>query len=279
MARKIMMLIDTSRCIGCKACQVACKQWHSLPAEATSFNGSYTNPPALSKSTLTFVKFSETLVNSKLRFLFFKKQCLHCNQARCLIRCPKGGDKMSGGLVVFNNNCKPANIILKAKEKKALKNGTWGPGTGKLYPNWPSGVPAPSTYPFGEFMTPPVTFLGPELAFLKEVMSNPLTGCLHGVPALDPAIDGSFKKCDFCADRFEGGNYTTYRDGYPTTACELTCPSNAILTDDAGAIMTEARKRLSTVKRQYRMAGLWGGRGRVIYLLTESASNYGLSKI
>ena len=39
------ILFDASRCIGCKACQVACKQWNDLEAEKTENRGSYANPP------------------------------------------------------------------------------------------------------------------------------------------------------------------------------------------------------------------------------------------
>ena len=39
--------IDTTRCTGCRGCQVACKQWHDLPAEETQNRGGYENPPDL----------------------------------------------------------------------------------------------------------------------------------------------------------------------------------------------------------------------------------------
>ena len=38
------MLIDTTRCIGCRACQVACKSWHDLPGERTTFSETLSNP-------------------------------------------------------------------------------------------------------------------------------------------------------------------------------------------------------------------------------------------
>ena len=40
--------IDTTRCTGCRGCQVACKQWHDLPAERTQNRGTLENPPDLS---------------------------------------------------------------------------------------------------------------------------------------------------------------------------------------------------------------------------------------
>ena len=70
--------IDTSRCTACRGCQVACKQWHKLPAEKTENVGSYQNPQDLSFSTYKLVRFSEGQVDGKLRWLFFPDQCRHC---------------------------------------------------------------------------------------------------------------------------------------------------------------------------------------------------------
>jgi Fe-S-cluster-containing dehydrogenase component len=97
---------------------------------------------------------------------------------------------------------------------------------------------------------------------------------LNACPYRVPRFDGTkFVKCDACYDRF-GGNYTTYRDGNPTTACELTCPAGAIVTGTKGNIMANAKTRLAKVRKQYSKSTLWGGRGRVVFLLTESPAKY-----
>ncbi len=83
----IRLLIDTSKCIGCRACQVACQQWHSLPSEDTAFTGIYQNPPDMSAANLTVTKFSE-IMDTKLNWLFFKDQCRHCNDPPCMPACP-----------------------------------------------------------------------------------------------------------------------------------------------------------------------------------------------
>ena len=77
--------IDTTRCIACKACQVACKQWNLLPAENTKNNGDYQNPPDLSFSTYKTVRFNEEIIDGKLRWLFFPDQCRHCLIPPCLL--------------------------------------------------------------------------------------------------------------------------------------------------------------------------------------------------
>lgn len=228
--RKWMMFVDTTKCIGCKACQVACKQWHNLAAESTSFTGSYTNPPDLSGTTLTHVKFTESEdIRQNLSFLFFKKQCMHCNQAECQIHCPKGVEKTIEGFVLFNDDCTIANL-------KKVSGSTD-----------------------------------------QEKIDSYIALCPYNIPRYDSNL-GRFVKCDFCFDRFGGGYgvYTTYRDGKPTTACELTCPPGAIVTDTSANIKTLSRARLAEVKENHRNATLWGGRGRVLFLLIDHYSAYGL---
>ncbi|MDM7325095.1 MAG: 4Fe-4S binding protein, partial [Thermus sp.] len=55
------ILFDASRCIGCKACQVACKQWNDLEAEKTRNRGSYANPPKLTSHTWISMRYYEGL--------------------------------------------------------------------------------------------------------------------------------------------------------------------------------------------------------------------------
>ncbi|MFO7886132.1 MAG: 4Fe-4S dicluster domain-containing protein [Desulfobacteraceae bacterium] len=76
--------IDTTLCTACRACQVACKQWHGLPAEKTINRGSFQNPEDLSFNTYKLVRFTEEVIDGKLRWLFFPDQCRHCVDAPCL---------------------------------------------------------------------------------------------------------------------------------------------------------------------------------------------------
>jgi formate dehydrogenase iron-sulfur subunit len=76
-------LVDTTLCTACRGCQVACKQWHDLPAEETVNRGSYQNPADLSFDTYKLVRMSEGVVDGKLRWLFFPDQCRHCMEPPC----------------------------------------------------------------------------------------------------------------------------------------------------------------------------------------------------
>ncbi len=78
------IFIDTTICSACRACQVACKQWHDLPAEKTTNMGNYQNPQDLSFDTYKVVRMNEEMVNNRLEWLFFPDQCRHCVDAPCL---------------------------------------------------------------------------------------------------------------------------------------------------------------------------------------------------
>ncbi|MEW6586756.1 MAG: 4Fe-4S dicluster domain-containing protein [Nitrospirota bacterium] len=115
LALEKLMFVDTSKCIGCKACQVACKQWHQLSAETTTFTGSYQNP-ALSGNTYTSVKFTEAPgegMTSGLKWLFFKDQCRHCFRPKCAHVCSTGVTRTQEGFVLFNSNATPSKLKLR----------------------------------------------------------------------------------------------------------------------------------------------------------------------
>ncbi len=110
------LMIDTSKCIGCRSCQVACQQWHSLPSEDTVFAGSYQNPPDMSAANLTVTKFVETM-DTKLNWLFFKDQCRHCDDPPCMEHCPlRAIVKQPDGVVridplkCFPNRCSSSQV-------------------------------------------------------------------------------------------------------------------------------------------------------------------------
>lgn len=93
MAERMSMLVDTSVCIGCKGCEVACKQWNELPAENKGFSGqSYDNTLELSDKTWCHVGFREEGEDftKDFRWLFVSDRCKHCGEAGCLEVCPTG---------------------------------------------------------------------------------------------------------------------------------------------------------------------------------------------
>jgi formate dehydrogenase iron-sulfur subunit len=114
---RVGFFTDTSVCIGCKACEVACKEWNAIPEDGLSLTGmSYDNTEALGASTWRHVAFIEQpqpqpqpqpegrtqlpladgdSVDSggsggEMRWLMSSDVCKHCTHAACLDVCPTG---------------------------------------------------------------------------------------------------------------------------------------------------------------------------------------------
>ena len=88
---------DTSICIGCKACEVACKEWNAVPEDGLSLSGmSYDNTVGLGASTWRHVAFIEQPVTAVadaaegVRWLMASDVCKHCTESACLDVCPTG---------------------------------------------------------------------------------------------------------------------------------------------------------------------------------------------
>jgi len=86
-------LVDVTKCIGCRACQVACKQWNDRDGEHTELQDQFgfQNPATLSANTYTLIAFHE-LPNEKapggLNYVFSMRRCLHCLEPACASACP-----------------------------------------------------------------------------------------------------------------------------------------------------------------------------------------------
>ena len=100
------LLVDTTKCTGCRACQLACKEWHNRPAEKTKFEGTYESPLDLSYNTWIRVVMREAKVAGETRWFFRPEMCKHCMLAACEDVCPVPGcitkDPASGHSVVLD---------------------------------------------------------------------------------------------------------------------------------------------------------------------------------
>jgi formate dehydrogenase iron-sulfur subunit len=82
---------DSTLCIGCKACEVACKEWNDVPHVVLVWTGmSYDNTGGLGHSTWRHVKFVERLRDGLPAWDFSSDVCKHCEHAGCLEACPTG---------------------------------------------------------------------------------------------------------------------------------------------------------------------------------------------
>src|SRR5579871_6313735 len=106
---QVAKLIDTSKCIGCKACQTACMEWNDLRDEIGTTTGVLDNPIDLTDQSWTVMRFSE-YENPKgdLEWLIRKDGCMHCEDPGCLKACPSPSAivQYANGIVDFHEeNC------------------------------------------------------------------------------------------------------------------------------------------------------------------------------
>jgi formate dehydrogenase iron-sulfur subunit len=87
---------DTSVCIGCKACEVACKEWNQLPGHEPSFGDGFDNTGQLDAQNWRHVQFLDNVPDNAVgtgqgkAWLMMSDVCKHCTHASCLEVCPTG---------------------------------------------------------------------------------------------------------------------------------------------------------------------------------------------
>jgi formate dehydrogenase iron-sulfur subunit len=108
-AVEVSKLVDIDLCIGCKACEVACKEWNDLPVDETENFGSYQSHKDLTAATWDLMRFNEVeLDGGDLAWLIRKDSCMHCAEPGCLLACPAPGAivQYENGIVDFDQqNC------------------------------------------------------------------------------------------------------------------------------------------------------------------------------
>jgi formate dehydrogenase iron-sulfur subunit len=121
---------DTSVCIGCKACEVACKEWNAVPEDGLELTGmSYDNSVGLSASTWRHVAFIEQVGHGApspqeaqlpggdtVRWLMSSDVCKHCTESACLDVCPTGALMRTefGTVVVQDDVCNGCGYCVPA---------------------------------------------------------------------------------------------------------------------------------------------------------------------
>jgi formate dehydrogenase iron-sulfur subunit len=91
MAAPVGFFTDTTLCIGCKACEVACKEWNQLPDNPIQFRDSYDNTGQLDQRNFRHVRFVEQATSNPdkpIAWSMMSDVCKHCANASCLEVCP-----------------------------------------------------------------------------------------------------------------------------------------------------------------------------------------------
>ena len=183
---RVGFFTDTSVCIGCKACEVACKEWNVIPQHGVEWSGnSYDNTEQLGPEAWRHVAFIEQrapvrldgdqaeLNGDSLRWLMSSDVCKHCTHAACLDVCPTGALFRTelGTVVVQEDICN---------------------GCGYCVPACPFGV-----------------------MDRREVPTAERPGPFAGKP------DGRVWKCTLCYDRTKGGHEPACAKACPTDSIQF----------------------------------------------------------
>jgi formate dehydrogenase iron-sulfur subunit len=247
---RVGFFTDTSVCIGCKACEVACKEWNLVPEDGLTWTGqSYDNTGELGANSWRHVAFVEQQTPLRidgehaaalgvdaapthehgLRWLMSSDVCKHCTHAACLDVCPTGALFRTefGTVVVQEDVCN---------------------GCGYCVPACPFGVLDKRHLP--ATVDPPPAFLG-----RKE--------------------DGRVWKCTLCYDRLKGGH---------EPACAKACPTDSIQFGPLGELRERADRRLAKLQAEgWNGARLYGrdphdgvGGFGAFFLLLDDPEVYGL---
>jgi formate dehydrogenase iron-sulfur subunit len=138
---RVGFFTDTSICIGCKACEVACKEWNLVPEDGLQWTGeSYDNTSALGANTWRHVAFVEQQSDGgPPRWLMESDVCKHCTHAACLDVCPTGALFRTefGTVVVQEDICNGCGYCVPAcpfgvLDKRHLPASTDPPALGLL---------------------------------------------------------------------------------------------------------------------------------------------------
>jgi Fe-S-cluster-containing dehydrogenase component len=93
------MLYDSTKCIGCKACVVACREVNGMPTESS--NGLWDDPTDLSGSTRNVIR----VYDGEGKSAFMKAQCMHCTDPACVSACMLGAlHKSDFGVVAYDKD-------------------------------------------------------------------------------------------------------------------------------------------------------------------------------
>jgi formate dehydrogenase iron-sulfur subunit len=236
---------DTSVCIGCKACEVACKEWNVIPEDGLVWTGeSYDNTSTLGANSWRHVAFIEQnkplllegetaeLDAEPLRWLMSSDVCKHCTHAACLDVCPTGSLFRTeyGTVVVQEDICN---------------------GCGYCVPACPFGV------------------------LDKRHLARKPDDAPLALPLLGKKEDGRVWKCTLCYDRLKGGH---------EPACAKACPTDSIQFGELDDLRERAHKRLEKLEAHgWNGARLYGedpddgvGGFGAFFLLLDEPEVYGL---
>jgi formate dehydrogenase iron-sulfur subunit len=209
------VLYDATLCIGCRGCQVACKEENRNPAEQTEFfarPGGYQNPAALSSKTFTLVTYHELeRAGGDPKWVFVRRQCMHCVDAICVAACP-------------------GNALRKEEDGTVSYTQATCIACGTCESVCPFGVPVLELRDSGPFVW--------KCTFCQDRVSDPVIPDVLNEGLGTPDVLDESKKARHLAAR-------------RTPACVAACPTGALEHGDRDALLAEAHRRLQQHPGRY----------------------------
>jgi formate dehydrogenase iron-sulfur subunit len=290
-ARKMGFFTDTTVCIGCKACEVACKQWNDLPADGATFRGggSYDHTGTLGASTWRHVRFVELLEPSPLARRE-AEQALAAGAGGQVPHIPASALADAGAGVTEDEM--PDLVVMAAGAPAA---GAAAPPAGDGPVDIAAAVADMDRWVFMSDVCKHCTNAGcmdacPTGALIRTefetvvLQADVCNGCGYCIPSCPFGVvarspeDGRAAKCTLCYDRLTDGL---------EPACAKACPTDSIQFGPYDELVDVAQRRVATLQDRG-LAGAYlygagdepgaqlaGGLG-AFFLLTEEPERYGL---
>ncbi len=254
---------DTSLCIGCKACEVACKQWNQLPAREPAWSGSsYDNTEQLSAITWRHVQFIEQVGNRKAE----RTELSGTGRTR--------GDAPTQ-LPLMNKGVKSNGTIPTTPPGSALpffNTDRWLMHSDVC--KHCANAPCHEACPTGAIIRTEF-----DTVYVQQDICNGcgycIVACPFGVIARDEQGDHHAHKCTLCYDRLKDGL---------EPACAKACPTDSILFGEVEQLKAHARERVGLLQeRGVSEARLYGADDKILdgglnsfFLLLDEPEVYNL---
>jgi formate dehydrogenase iron-sulfur subunit len=242
---------DTSLCIGCKACEVACKQWNQLPAPDPRWTGtSYDNTRQLSATTWRHVQFIEQIERKRPDLPLFETRIEEARSNGTIPDTPPGT-----ALPFFNSQ----RWLMQSDVCKHCAN-----------------APCQEACPTGAIIRTEF-----DTVYVQQDICNGcgycIVACPFGVIARDEQGDHLAHKCTLCYDRLKDGM---------EPACAKACPTDSIVFGEVEQLKQQARERLGLLhERGVKEAQLYGVDDTILdgglnsfFLLLDEPEVYNLPK-
>ncbi|MHC4398685.1 MAG: 4Fe-4S dicluster domain-containing protein [Planctomycetota bacterium] len=204
-------LVDVTRCVGCRSCQVACKQSKDLAGDRTRFfaaPGGYQNPARFTATTFTYVSYHEAAdASGDPAWAFVKRQCMHCKHVYCGYVCPTDVfRKTESGIVAYR-----ADACI---------------GCAACVDACPFGVPAIDYW---------------------NVSMPQIRKCTFCFSRQDSKADRS----ELDGKELSPAASKRYERSFRTPACAKACPTEAICFGGRDELVAEARRRIAEEPEKY----------------------------